>query len=91
MGFNHEEKSKGYGQSAIRHLLSYIFNDLGLKRIYLDALSDNRAVIHIYEKCGFRVEGRLKNHVFKQGVWKDLNFMGICAEDYTAYKNSGQS
>ena len=83
-----EERSKGYGQSAIRQLLSYAFKDLGLKRIYLDALTDNHAAIHTYEKCGFRVEGRLKNHAFKQGGWKDLVFMGICAEDHTAYKDS---
>jgi len=86
-----KERSKGYGQSAIRQLLSYAFTDLGLKRIYLDVLADNRAAIHVYEKFGFRVEGRLKNHVFKQGGWKDLIVMGLCAEDYLPNKDNGQS
>jgi len=85
------ERSKGYGQSAIRQLLSYAFNNLGLKRIYLEVLADNGVAIHVYEKFRFRVEGKLKNHVFKQGGWKDLIIMGICAEDYAANKDHGKS
>lgn len=81
-----EERSKGYGQSAMRQLLFYAFRDLGLKKIYLDVLADNHAAIHIYEKSGFMIEGRLRNQVFKQGIWKDMTIMGICAEDYTALK-----
>jgi RimJ/RimL family protein N-acetyltransferase len=79
-----EERSKSYGQSAIRQLLSYAFSGLGLKRIYLDVLADNKQAIHVYEKCGFSGEGRLKNHVFKQGGWKDVIVMGICFDEFTA-------
>jgi RimJ/RimL family protein N-acetyltransferase len=86
-----EERSKGYGQSAIRQLLTCAFRDLGLNRIYLQVLADNCAAINVYEKCGFSIEGRLKNHVFKQGGWKDLIVMGICAEDHIANKDGGQS
>lgn len=77
-----QQRSKGYGQSAVRQLLSYAFNDLGLNRVYLDVLSDNHAAIHIYEKCGFKIEGTLRNHAFKQGEWKDVTVMGVCLEDF---------
>lgn len=77
-----DEKSKGYGQSAIRQLLSYAFCDLGLKKIYVHVLADNAEAIRAYEKCGFRVEGQLKNHAFKKGEWKDLIVMGVCSEDF---------
>jgi len=76
-----KERSKGYGQSAVKQLISYSFSDLGLRRVYLGVLSDNPAAIHIYEKCGFKVEGTLRNHDFKQGQWKDEIIMGICAEN----------
>jgi len=79
-----EDRSKGYGKSAIRQLLSHAFNDLGLNKIYFDVLADNHAALRVYEKCGFVVEGRLKNHVFKQGKWKDLIVMGLCVKDETA-------
>jgi len=77
------ERSKGYGESAIRQLLHHAFSDLGLKRIYLHVLADNKTAIHVYEKKGFHFEGTLKNHVFKQGCWKDVMVMGLCADDHT--------
>ena len=76
-----EERSKGYGTSAIHQLLSYAFNDLGLKRICLTVLADNQTAVNVYNRCGFSIEGTLRNHVFKQGIWKDLIVMGICTED----------
>ena len=82
-----EERSKGYGKAAIRQLLTYAFNDLGLKRIYLNVLTDNPAAINAYEKIGYRVEGTLRNQVFKQGSWKDVIVMGISSEDYSHGQN----
>jgi RimJ/RimL family protein N-acetyltransferase len=49
-------------------------------------LADNYAGLHLYEKCLFIVDGRLRNHMLKQGGWKDLMAMGICADDDTAKK-----
>ena len=83
-----DERRKGYGRSAIRQLLSHAFLDLGLKKLHLKVLADNQAAINLYEKCGFSIEGELKNHVFKEGGWKDVIAMGICADD-TAKKDAG--
>ncbi|CAH2031351.1 GNAT family N-acetyltransferase [Trichlorobacter ammonificans] len=82
------ERSKGYGSSALRQILAYAFNDLGLNRIYLYVLTDNKVAIASYERMGFCVEGTLRSHVFKQGGWKDALQMGICAADFTATVNS---
>lgn len=76
-----EERSKGYGQSAVRQLLAHAFGDLGLRKVYLTVLSDNGAAIHIYKKCGFTIEGTLKNHEFKQGQWKSLTVMAVCVDE----------
>lgn len=76
------ERSKGYGKSAIRQLLKYAFNDLGLKRVHLGVLADNPAAKNSYEKIGFVVEGQLKNHAFKEGKWKDVILLGICAGEH---------
>lgn len=81
------KSSKGYGQSAIRLLISYGFKDLGLKKIFLYVLEDNKAAIHVYEKCGFNIEGLLKNHVFQRGAFKNLIVMGICSNDVDVAHN----
>jgi RimJ/RimL family protein N-acetyltransferase len=74
-------QSQGYGQQAIRLLLRHAFHDLGLQRVYLTVLDDNPRAIRAYEKCGFTVEGRLRKHVYKRGQFRDLVFMGVCADD----------
>lgn len=73
------ERGKGYGQSAVRQLISYAFVDLGLTRVFLYVLDGNNSARHVYEKCGLRPEGRLEKHVYHRGEWKDLIVMGICS------------
>ncbi len=79
-----KERSKGYGKSAIIQLLDYAFNDLNLIKVYLKALEDNNRAIHTYERCGFIIEGRLKNHIFKNGEFKDLIIMGIFSNNFSS-------
>ncbi len=74
-------QSKGYGQQALRLMLRHAFRDLGLHRVYLMVFDDNPRAIRVYEKCGFVVEGRLRQHAYKRGAFRDLIFMGICAGD----------
>ncbi len=74
-------QSKGYGQQAVRLMLRHAFRDLGLHRVYLTVLDDNPRAIRVYEKCGFVIEGRLRQHAYKRGQFRDLILMGICAGD----------
>jgi len=76
-----EHQSKGYGQQAMRLILRHAFHHLGLHRVYLTVLEDNDRAIRAYQKCGLVVEGRLRQHDFKRGQFKDLIFMGICVDD----------
>ena len=71
-------RSKGCGQSAVRQLMQYAFDELGLQRIFLHVLEDNSAARHIYEKCGFTTEGILKRHIFKNGRFQNMIVMGLC-------------
>jgi RimJ/RimL family protein N-acetyltransferase len=77
-----EHRSKGYGQAAVCQLLHRAFLDLNLNRIYLEVLADNIAAVKAYEKCGFELEGRLKNHSFKLGRYKDVLVMGISSDKF---------
>jgi RimJ/RimL family protein N-acetyltransferase len=79
-----DQRSKGYGQAAIRLLIRHAFDDLGLLRVYLFVYDDNKAAIRSYEKCGFVIEGKLRKHFFIAGKFKDCLVMGICADDLIA-------
>lgn len=51
----------GIGTRATQALCRFGFERLGLEKIYLETNEDNMAAQHVYEKCGFRLEGKLRN------------------------------
>ena len=79
-----DQRSKGYGQAAVRLLVKHAFEDLGLMRLYLVVFDGNEAARRAYEKCGFVVEGKLRKHFFSEGRFKDCWVMGLCADDLPA-------
>jgi RimJ/RimL family protein N-acetyltransferase len=74
------ERSKGYGAVALRLMIEYAFHNLGLLRLYLFILEGNTS-IKLAEKFGFVLEGRLRKHAFKDGQFKDVLVVGLCASD----------
>ena len=77
-----EYRGKGYGREAVRQMLRLAFCELNLNRVYLEVLAHNSTAIKTYEACGFEMEGRLKNHCFKSGQFRDVLVMGITADNY---------
>ncbi len=54
---------KGYGADAVTTLVSYIFHQTNLKRIYLKTLDSNSRAQKCFQKCGFTPYG----HMAKDG------------------------
>lgn len=73
---------RGYGRDAIRVLLDYAFRLRGLRRVYLTVNGNNRRAIKAYAACGFVEEGRLRSHVWSNGEYLDLVYMGILREEW---------
>jgi RimJ/RimL family protein N-acetyltransferase len=76
--------SHGYGTDAIKTLLRYAFDELNYHRVFLRVYAANARAIRCYEKCGFRLEGRLREHVFRNGVWHDELMMGVLRDEFRA-------
>lgn len=70
-------QSKGMGTMSVNLLLDYGFNHLNLHRIYLHVFADNERAIKTYLKCGFVVEGKLKEAAFINGRYIDILILGI--------------
>ena len=74
----------GTGAAAIatRELLKKAFYEMELNRIYLNVLSDNVRAQKFYEKMGFTYEGEFKQHICKNGEFKDLKWYAILKENF---------
>ena len=73
---------QGMGLEAIRLMLRYGFMKLNLNRIELGCYADHERGIKLYEKAGFKLEGRLRESVFHNGQYRDVVKMGTLRSDY---------
>lgn len=72
-----EHMGKGYGKAAARRMCLYGFEELRLRKIYLNVIADNVRAVRLYEELGFRFEGRFREHFFRDGVWNDLLWYSV--------------
>jgi RimJ/RimL family protein N-acetyltransferase len=72
---------KGYGTAAIRHVLDHAFTERNLHRVDLEVYEFNERAIHVYKKCGFREEGRLRDVLLWDGVFHDAIVMSVLSTD----------
>ena len=77
---------RGLGSEAARLLIAYGFDTVNLHRLWLEVYEDNPWARKIYETLGFRLEGTLREHGFREGRWWNLHYMGLLAHEYRAAK-----
>lgn len=75
-------QGRGIGQEATQKLLRIAFEEFGLERIYLNVLAENTPALHLYEKCGFVLEGESRKHLLLDGEYKTLKWYGLLREEY---------
>lgn len=74
--------SKGYGSEAKMLLLNYAFNTLSLRKICGAVIAFNERCLAYQKKCGYVVEGVLKEHVFKNGTYWDEVLVAVWREQW---------
>lgn len=80
-------QGKGYAETVMRKIVDYGFYQLNLNKITLDVVDYNERAVHIYEKLGFKVEGKKEQQYFIQGKYHDSLAMGLLR---TAYENQAK-
>ncbi|RYP32053.1 hypothetical protein DL767_005407 [Monosporascus sp. MG133] len=77
-----EYRGKGYGTEAIIWSLWYGFQIAGLHRIEIHAFSFNTGAVRLYERLGFKEEGRLRERMWFYGGWHDDVVFGILEHEW---------
>lgn len=77
-------RGRGIGTAAISLLVEFGFVRRNLRRIHLQAIASNTAAIRAYEKAGFLVEGRQRQHAWVRGRYEDIVLMGILRSEQTS-------
>ncbi len=79
---------RGYGTEATRLMLDHAFGSLGLHRIALFVFEFNERAIRAYQRCGFVIEGRSRESIFRDGRWWDEIAMSVLESDWKALRGT---
>ncbi|MGZ6266968.1 MAG: GNAT family N-acetyltransferase [Candidatus Limnocylindrales bacterium] len=80
----HDAWGKGYGTEATELMLAHAFTRLPLHRVALTVFEFNTRAVRAYEKCGFVVEGRAREAIYRDGRYWDEIHMSVLAEEWEA-------
>ena len=72
---------QGHMSAAIRTLIPFAFDTLGLHRIEAACLPTNEASMGLLIQCGFEREGYARRYLRINGAWQDHVLFALLAED----------
>lgn len=78
----HDRWGHGYATDAVRTILDFGFRVLRLHRVSAAIGPDNAASIRVVTRLGFRPEGRLRDHVYTNGAWRDSLLYSVLAPEW---------
>lgn len=67
----------GYAREALLLAIDYMFNERNIHRIQANVLVSNVASLKMHEKCGYKLEGTLREAVYKNGKYQDQYVLAL--------------
>ncbi|MCL4306302.1 GNAT family N-acetyltransferase [bacterium] len=77
-----EDRGKGYATDAKMLLCYHAFCTLNLHKLYTFSYEFNTASQKFNEKCGYKVEGRRREHLFRAGRYWDSIETGLLRTEW---------
>jgi UDP-4-amino-4,6-dideoxy-N-acetyl-beta-L-altrosamine N-acetyltransferase len=68
------------------NMYDYVFDTLGKNAVYSDVFTLNKGVIALHRLCGCEVVEEKKAHVCKEGIYYDVTFMRMTADNWKRIK-----
>jgi RimJ/RimL family protein N-acetyltransferase len=75
-------RDRGYGTDAVRAFLGFLFDTIGLHRVWLATYDCNVRAQRAYEKAGFRREGVMRQADRVDGRWVDAVIYGVLEHEF---------
>ena len=75
-------RERGYGSDALRAFLRFLFDDIGLHRVWLGTYEYNARARRVYERLGFIQEGVMREDEYLDGRWINTVIYGILEHEF---------
>lgn len=73
---------KGYAVEALMLALEYMFKERNMHRIQAIVLESNIQSLKMHQKCGYQIEGLLRESVFKNGTYHNQYVLSILENEF---------
>lgn len=84
-------KGKGLGTETVMLTMAWAFYSVGLRRLHSTILDFNGPSLGLYiKKCGWRIEGRQREAIFRKGEWHDLYNVAILKREFDALPQASE-
>lgn len=74
--------NKGIGTEVAALLMWYAFDRLNLHRLFLGVNAENLGAVKSYEKSGFKIEGTLRDEMYRNGRYYNMIRMSVLRPEY---------
>lgn len=75
-------RGMGYAPEAVRRIISFGFEELGLNRIYARHIVGNDPSGRVMQKSGMSFEGILRSSMYIKEQYRDIALYAVTREDY---------
>jgi len=79
---NPKLQGKGIGKEVSLWTINYGFSKFDLHKVYLSTNEENIKAYKIYESLGFKIEGILRDHKFKDGKFTNRRLYGLLRSEW---------
>ncbi len=77
-----QHKHQALGLETAVLVMEYVFKTLGLERICVHVIADNKRALMFNRMLGYRKEALMRKHVFMNGAYHDICVLGILRNEY---------
>ena len=74
--------NQGYASEAYKLLLDYVFKERNINRVQAYVLESNVASLKMHQKVGYKIEGTLRQSLYKNIKYQNQVLLSILKEDY---------
>lgn len=82
-------RGRGYGSEAMDLMLEWAFLELNLHRVQLYVMAFNTGAVRLYERKGWKEDGRLREAVYREGRYWDELVMSVLRHEWLPPREVG--
>lgn len=75
-------RGKGFFKDVTHIFHDYLFSQLNLHKLYTFILVSNDISVEAHKQIGFEIEGLIKEHIYQDGVYKDVYFVSLYKSNF---------